>query len=261
MNPEYTMLSAPLAKVFGKKLVVWYAHGFINWKAKLIEKLADIIVTSSPAGFRLPSPKVRILQQGIDTELFQPAALSQKNNETTEIITVGRISPTKGYEAMIQAIDLLIKQKNRKIKFSIIGEAPLKNQADYLLKLKKMVKSIGLDEIINFLGKIPNLELPRQLQAADIFINLSSTGSLDKAVLEAMASGCLILTGNEAYVKILPASLIVKKNDPEFLAEKIDWLINLSIAEQDELKRQLRAEVVTNHNLNNLAKKITEQFK
>ncbi|MBU2472929.1 hypothetical protein KKE74_02765, partial [Patescibacteria group bacterium] len=42
-NPEYTILSALLAKLFRKKIVSWYAHGYIGWKLYLVNWLADKI--------------------------------------------------------------------------------------------------------------------------------------------------------------------------------------------------------------------------
>ena len=260
MNPEYTIFSAPLAKILNKKVVSWYAHGSIGWKARLVEKMADTIITSSPAGFRLSSKKVKILHQGIDTGIFRPAMDIKQDPRITKIITAGRISPTKDYESMIKAIGSLIKQKSLAIRFSIIGDSPLKSQDGYLLNLKNMVKLMGVEQEIEFLGEIPNMDLPRYLQSADIFINLSNTGSLDKAVLEAMASGCLVITSNDAYAKILPPELIAEKDNPGLLAEKIEKIMGLSEEEKNGLKSKLREEVIKNHNLDDLALKIAQQF-
>jgi glycosyltransferase involved in cell wall biosynthesis len=70
-----------------------------------------------------------------------------------------------------------------------------------------------------------------------------------------------VLTSNEAFEPILPKELMVEKNNPNALAEKIKWLRDLSENEKIELRHKLRQEVVENHNLDNLAKKIITQFK
>ena len=49
-------------------------------------------------------------------------------------------------------------------------------------------------------------------QSGDLFVNLSDTGSLDKAVLEAMACGLKILTSNEAFKSVLKEENITDKN-------------------------------------------------
>jgi glycosyltransferase involved in cell wall biosynthesis len=83
---------------------------------------------------------------------------------------------------------------------------------------------------------------------------------LDKAVLEAMASGALVLTSNEAFSKILPADLLVEKNQPEILAQKILQIYSLDQEKKSALKNNLRQIVVENHNLDKLVEKIIEQF-
>ena len=87
----------------------------------------------------------------------------------------------------------------------------------------------------------------------DIFVNLSDTGSIDKAILEAMASGLLVLTSNEAFKPILSGKYLTE-NDPEQIAEKI---IALSKSEKDE---NLREYVAKNHSLENLIKKIIKEL-
>jgi len=53
---------------------------------------------------------------------------------------------------------------------------------------------------------------------------------------------------------------MVEKNDPSGLAKKIKWLMNLSDSEKKEMTDKMVTEVRANHNLENLAKKIVNQF-
>ena len=95
--------------------------------------------------------------------------------------------------------------------------------------------------------------MPGYYQGADIFVNLSSTGSIDKAVLEAMACGCLIITSNEAFKEILPAKYLVE-NSARVFADRIIEFKNS--APQDDL-RQI---VVEHHSLDKLINKIIQCF-
>ena len=63
----------PLARLLRKPIVLWWAHGAAHWDLKIAEKLVDRVVTSSEHGFRIPSRKVRIIGQGIPTDVFVPA--------------------------------------------------------------------------------------------------------------------------------------------------------------------------------------------
>lgn len=258
-NPEYTIAIWPWAKLFRKKIVTWYTHGSVSFRLRLVEKMADVILTASKDSFRLPSKKVFVTGHGIDVNLFKPSNHENSNN-LFKILTVGRISPTKDYESMIKALAILPEQDINHIQFDIIGQPGLVGQKIYFENLKKMVEVMKLNNQINFLGAKPNSEIPNFLRAADLFINLSGTGSLDKAVLEAMACGCLVLTSNFAFKDILPSELFVLQNNPKQLAQKIKSLIDFDNSTRNNLKEKMINEVVTHHNLDNLIKIIITKF-
>lgn len=254
MCPIYAIASFPLAKLFRKRFVMFYAHGATHPKLKIAEKLVDVILTSSSAGFRLKSKKVKIIGQGIDTELFQP-----KNRQTSEVFRLlyaGRLNSTKDPETLIKAVDILVNQRDIKnIKLKIIGHPLIESEKTYLQGLKDLVRSSGLDEKIEFIDGVSYYQMPQHYQETDLFVNPSSTGSLDKVVLEAMASGCLVLNCNEAYEEILPEKYLFQRKNPEDLAKKI---VNLISAPQDTSLREL---VVRNHNLDDFIDKIILIFK
>src|SRR3989339_374793 len=79
---------------------------FHNWLKKLAEKLTDKIFTASKESFRLPSKKVEVTGHGIDLDKFKPAEI-KKDGSKFKIISVGRISPVKNYEIMINATEIL----------------------------------------------------------------------------------------------------------------------------------------------------------
>lgn len=274
MNPEYTIAIAPYAKIFRKKIVAWYTHGKVSLKIKLLEKLADAILTASKESFRLVSKKVIITGHGIDIDFFHPPAPGQEtitkfylagrepgNLSIFKILSIGRISPTKDYESLIKAVDILVnRQAINNLQVNIIGGPGLPEHQVYLNNLKQMVEVMKLRNVVNFLGAISNTETVGHYQDADLFINLSHTGSVDKTVLEAMACGTMVLTSNEAFVEIVGSNLMAKQNQPDQLAEKIKKMMNLSEDKKAEIRGRLRAEVANHHNLDNLVKKIISQF-
>jgi len=258
MNPEYTIISAPIAKIFRKRVVSWYTHKSVSWRRRLLEILANKIITANMESFPDPKypKKVEAIGHGIDTDLFRPAE-DKKSDDKFTIISVGRISPTKDYESIIKAVDEI---DDKKINFKIIGDVILRHQKKYLETLKKMARAMKIVDQVEFTGWVANRNMPPHYHGADLFINMSGTGSVDKVVLEAMASGCIVLTSNEAFKDIIPIELMVEKDNPKFLAEKIKWVMELSEEEKNNYIKRLREEVVNNHNLSNLAKKIINQF-
>ena len=262
MMPFYSILAGPWCKLFNKKLVQWYTHSSVDWRLRLAALWVDEFATASAESFKLKTTKpVNILGHGIDTNYFAPAENSIKPaSETFNIITVGRISPSKDYESMIKAVAELKGQASVHIILQIIGNADLPLEQSYLNSLKQIVEKLSLNSQIVFIGPIPHRQILSYLQSADLFINLSQTGSLDKAVLEAMATGVIVLTSNPAFKKLLPPELIAINGNPQKLSQQIQSLIILNEEEKLKLRQQLRQVIVKYHNLDSLAKKIAALF-
>lgn len=269
MNHEYVLLGGWLWRLLGKKIGLWYTHKSVNFKLRIAEKMVDVIFTASKESFRLPSKKLKVLGHGIDIKKFtllnnfsirKISANAEFNR--VNIITIGRISPIKDYETLIAAAEILQKE-NFKFNLQIIGGPATENDKEYLIKLKKSVQEKGLGEEIKFIGSIPNKNIANYYQSADLFVNLSHTGSLDKVVLEAMASSLPVLTCNEALIPIISeykGLLFFKKKDSVELAEKIKSLYLLESGIKDKMINFFQEMVARDHNLETLAVKILECY-
>ncbi len=107
---------------------------------------------------------------------------------------------------------------------------------------------------VHFLGKVSHQKTPELYRDADILINLSDTGSIDKVVLEAMASGTKVLTSNGAFKEILADRYKTPKNKTEL----VDHIKTLLSSPKD---KELREFVQNNHNLKALIPKILDILK
>jgi glycosyltransferase involved in cell wall biosynthesis len=262
-NPEYTILVGLLARIFRKKVVSWYTHKAVNWRRRLMEVLANQVLTASKESFRKPlfPEKVKIIGHGIDINYFRDQKTEISGQGNFKILSVGRISPIKDYETLIEAIEFLIKQKRiDNLEVQIVGGPVLKKEKEYEKKIKELVKEKELEKYIKFVGPIPHNQILSYYQNCDLFVNLSQTGSVDKVVLEAMACQKLVLTCNEAFEDILNKELLFEQKNSHDLANKIISLMNLSDKDREEIASDLRNIVVKNHNLNKLIDKIIEQF-
>ena len=232
MIPIYSILAGIWCKLYNKKLILWYTHKSVDWRLGLANLFVSEFATASHISFRLKTrKKVNVLGHGIDIRRFSPAEKAQLSDKQADkkifkLISIGRISPTKDYESMVKAVYGLSQQGIANLKLSILGDVALKKDVGYFESLKQMVDKMNLQSKVEFLGAVPNYLVPRYLQQSDLFINLSGTGSLDKAILEAMACQCMVLTSNVAFRAILPADLMVSRDQPDMLVEKIKYLIN-----------------------------------
>lgn len=246
--PEYVIAASPFVwgRVRRPQTALWYAHGAVSWRLALAERLVDDIFTSSEAGFRLPSKKVFYVGQAINTDMFREVR-SQKakvKSETLRMVSIGRISPVKHYETLIAACAMLTDILPMPWTFTIIGGPLTPGDRVYAEKLRSLVRDKGLEDRIYFAGERSFGEIPALLREHDMFLNASRTGSLDKAVLEAMACGLTAITSNEGYRTILPPEYFVTPARPEIFAEYI-----AARAAEERPNMSLRAIVVRDHAL------------
>jgi glycosyltransferase involved in cell wall biosynthesis len=261
MNPVYVILGGLLWRAWRKKISLWYTHKHVDLKLRLAEKFAHTIFTASKESFRLKSRKVKIMGHGIDVDKFIPQ--NKKKEGVFNIVTVGRISPVKDYETLISAIQI-ITQENIPIHVDIVGGVGTSEQKEYLSRIKDIIKEKDLEDFFSFVGPVPNKDLSQHIQGADVFVNMSHTGSLDKAMLEAMASGVVVITCNEALADVLGKdkdNLMFSKMDFEDLSKKIKFIRNMEEQRRNELVIKLRNIVIEEHNIKNLIMKIIEVLK
>ena len=249
--PEYVIVAAPFLLAKKKITALWYAHGVVSWRLRIAERLVGYIFTSSAAGFRMPSKKVHYLGQAINTELFSPLARANHVGNTLRMVTVGRIAPVKNYETMINACAILRDAWPRPWVLTIVGAPITERDRAYMEQLKTLICEKKLESLVHFYGDRGYSEIPAILREHDMFLNASATGSLDKAVLEAMACGLTVLTSNEAYLAILPLQYFVEHPGAEFLAERIK-----ALAGEPRPNTALRDIVVGDHALARTIEKI-----
>lgn len=250
MNPIYVVLGGVIWNILGKKISLWYTHKSVDWKLRLAEKLVDVIFTASKESFRLASKKVQVVGHGIDIDSFvaSPMTSQQKNR----ILSVSRISPVKNQLAMIQAFKIA-SSGGFQGSLSIVGEAITMDDIKYKKTLEEYVHSHNLQNEVFFRGSVRPRDVISVYQQADIFINLSQTGSVDKAVLEAMACGLNILTSNEAFKNIVAAENLTD-GTPTDVADKIETLSTRPVTSR------WREYVVNNHSLVSLIGQLTEEL-
>ena len=163
-------------------------------------------------------------------------------------------------------IDTLIKAteklKNIDFKVILLGKPYGPEGKVYLEELKKQIKIYGLENKIVFKGEIPFKDIIKYYQNAKAFVNPSSTGSLDKTVLEAMACEVPVITCNEAVLDVFDDEMKKKcffeKNNINDLAWKIE---HFSKYDENKLRKKLRNIVVKDHNIYTLAERLVDIFK
>jgi glycosyltransferase involved in cell wall biosynthesis len=219
MNPEYVLLGSVFWRITGKKIALWYTHKSVTLKLRVAVLLASVVFSASSESFRIATRKLRIVGHGIDTVLF---ASRPRQPKGLRIVTVGRISKSKRVLEILDALDVLYA-RHVPFHFTIVGGPIFAHDIAYEAQVQSAITNRPYASKISIMGVVPYQQLPDLLSAESVFINLSETGSIDRAVLEAISIGLVPVTSNEAFKAMLsPYGLYVSSNNPEKIADAIE---------------------------------------
>ena len=105
--------------------------------------------------------------------------VSNTNQGTVNLITVGRLAPWKNIDTIIKSVNLL-KQYDMKFKLFIVGSGPLESE------LKKLVSDLNLSSEVIFTGQKKYTELTKYYENSNIYIQASGYEGLPHVLLEAI---------------------------------------------------------------------------
>lgn len=255
MNQIYVVLGGLLWQLWRKPVFLWYVHKNVSTSLRIAEKFLTKVFTASKESFRLKSEKVKIVGHGIDTEVFKYLP-NDKERGIISLVTLGRISPVKNIDLVIDVVSE-INKLGRKADLTIIGDPGTSDQISYLRKLEEKVKDEDLSKLVKFIPGVPHGELPALLVGKNIFLNFSNTGSIDKAVLEAYFTGLKVLTTNEAFKNFPKPISYSTSKDPKQLAPEIISLYN----NNDSVDQATREQFVRDYGLSGLIQRISGVIK
>jgi glycosyltransferase involved in cell wall biosynthesis len=261
MNPEYVVLGGLLWKALRKKISLWYTHRNVDLKLKIAEKFVNNIFTASKESFQLDSKKVHIVGHGIDVDKFKNGK-QKTENEKIEILHIGRITKIKNINILIEAGKILKEKLNRDFNITLVGSPITDDDLDYIDSIKSLISKYGLTDIVNFAGSVSNDDMVNYYHGADITVNLTPTGGVDKAVIESMAGGVPVFSSNKTFVDYFGEysdELIFKEKDPIDLARKIINFFKRN--DTDDIRNFLTKQAEKKASIRTLIKKIVEYLK
>lgn len=162
-----------------------------------------------------PTKNVKLIRSGI------PVLTNsiRTSNQKLKIISAGRLIPEKGFDIFIEAISKLKRNTFVKAEFLIAGKGA------YESELKKLAEK--LDVSINFIGEVKDLNT--QLMLTHIFVIATQSEGFPMTIIEAALNKNLILSsnflGHNSILKDKINSIVFKVNDPDDLADKLEYAI------------------------------------
>ncbi len=238
-NPVSAGLPAALAaKILGKKLVlkvvgdaVWErarSRGREVEDMKILKKLqkwtaksADKIIVPSfylknmVQQWGIPEKKIKVVYNAVETKKQVPERIDIKGDI---ILSIGRLVPWKGFDALIEIIPDLIKE-NPNFRLLIVGEGEERKN----LELK--IDNLKLKDRVRLMGRVDHSDISFYFRAADIFILNSEYEGLSHTILEAMQYGIPVIASN-------------KGGNPELIKDGFNGFL-IEYDNQEQLKRAI----------------------
>lgn len=227
----------------------WTAH---TWKVRLYEAIdrrmlrhmeSVACVSAGQAAKVVRSGvranRVRVIHDSVDPTRFNEGgsagrALLQSLFATPRdviIVGVGRQSPEKGFDQLVESASLLARASDR-VGIVLIGDGP-DRQA-----LEDRVRAADLSRHVVFAGF--RTDIDRLLPGADILAQASFTEGLPNVVLEACAAGIPVVAtdvgGTSEIIDDGVNGLLVPAGDPSALAERL-----LDLVRSPERRRAMGA--------------------
>lgn len=159
---------------------------------------------------------------GIPSAFFD--ATIKSKTAVKKILFFGRIAPVKDVETLIEAF-ALVRKKNRKVKLCIVG--PI--EENYKKKLDELVSKLKVKNI-EFGPAIFDLDKKIELyKSAEVFVLPSKREGMPQSLIEAMASGCIVIASdipaNIELIKKDKTGYIFEQGDEKKLSDKIRLVI------------------------------------
>lgn len=174
---------------------------------------------------------------GINLELFKPITPQSLKSREYKIGYVSRLSSQKGWDTLLLAVSQLIKEKEfQNLKVIVVGKG---ESEDLFLE---MIKSLNLNDNIEYLGFKAQKDLPKVFNSLDAFIfPTKMLESLGLVGLEAMACGIPVIGvdrgGIGDYLINDYNGLKFVSEDPISLATQIKKFFSLNSEKRLELKK------------------------
>ncbi len=202
--------------------------GNSQWTAHLAaEVLSDLDLD--------PADRIQVVPLGSDPAVFRPgldsaavAARYQIRPSGARLLTVARLVPHKGIDVAI-AVVAGLRDRVPGLTYLVVGKGPDR------ARLEGLAASSGLGDVVQFLDRVPDEDLPAIYGLADLYLGLSREEGLDVegfgiTLTDAAASGLPVIGGRSggtaAAVLEGETGLLVDSRNPGGVASAVISLLD-----------------------------------
>lgn len=262
MVPRYALVASGPARRHGAGLFLWYTHAGVDARLRRAVQLVDRVFTASPESLRVETAQKVVTGHGIDLRHFDR---EEAPAVPPRLLAVGRLTAAKDPLTVLEALSRLVRG-GRDLHLDLVGGGLTVQDQQYARSVEERIERLGLRERVHRAGAVPYRDIAGWYARSSVVVNASFTGSVDKVVLEAMATRRPFVSCNESIPPVVASlgararSLAFAKGDAAGLADRIDALLALPAGERAALGEDLRAIVARDHEVDALMARLVKEM-
>lgn len=245
-------LSIPPDQFFANRkrhCLYWCLYSYFRLTYRLLKNRRDILIIMTSESEKrffqrlVPSylsDKIRVIYHGVDHSVFKVLSNRAEIEKDIEmrygvrvpyIFHVSGYQPVKNVRSILQAFCVLKKTYEHDLKLVLAG-----NTQGHINKLLETARALGLSKELIFTGYVPNKDLPKLYNCAELFVFPSLRESFGLPLLEAMACGTPIVASNRFSIPEIVggAGILVDPLNASALAKAAHLVL-----ESDEIRKDL----------------------
>jgi glycosyltransferase involved in cell wall biosynthesis len=254
MAPAYALVAAPVTRPFRIPLLLWFTHWRASQLLELAERVSTRVLSVNERSFPLRSSKLVATGHGV--EVPEQAIVHGDNNETLRLLALGRTSPAKGLETLVEAVALT---GDLPVTAEIRGPSLTAEEHEHRAALAARIARDGLGRRVVVDGPVERSRVHSLYERSDALVNNMRAGALDKVVFEAAGAGLPVLVASDGFAPLvdgLDTPLRFRQDDAADLADRIRALHQLGAAGRAALGATLRARVQAEHSVEHWADEV-----
>ena len=170
--------------------------------------------------------KLRLIYEAVDHDLFKPGDADLARHQVASygvtkpfVLFVSSLWPYKNCEGLLRAWALARGELGGR-QLAVVGAPRYESYGD---SLRSLAADLGIASDVVFVGKVPLEETVSFYRAADLFVYPSLNETFGLPILEAMASGCPVVTSSTTAMPETAggAAVLCDPSDPASIAKAI----------------------------------------
>jgi glycosyltransferase involved in cell wall biosynthesis len=148
---------------------------------------------------------------------------SEPRIQNSQVLTVARLTKQKSIDTLIAALAIL-RERGNSARLKIIGDGPERST------LEQHARDLNLRDCVEFLGALPQKDLPSQYATCAVFVLPSVREGMGLVLAEALLCGAPVIAANSGGVTDIvrddETGLLFPEYDARALADAIEKLLN-----------------------------------